>query len=186
MPISKRTVVILMAGVLLCKASLQAWSGDKHRSLRGIFTPVLIDPVERRPQKSCKPGKLYSRHDGAGALKPVLWANSTCTLDTSAAAHGLFVKPGEGLSIQLRRSGQYQPRRHRDQSRRVTYPPALIVSKRFGRRRSQEGGRDGGEAQTLPKYHSCGRGRGSFRFSCTLRTVPAFCSLMANTSFTGL
>jgi hypothetical protein len=173
-----------MAGVLLSTARIASNAGG--RSLPGIFTPVPIDPVARRPQNSCEPGKLYSRHDGAGALRSVLWANPTRTPDTSAAARGVLVTPGEGSLPLLRRSGQYQARRCQNQSRRVTYPPALIVSKRFGRRRSQEGGRDGRQDPDCHNITCAASVEDHSVFQGTLRTVPAFCSLTANTSFTGL
>ena len=78
----KRTVVLLVSGLLLATACARGWAADSKtappasvgaavadpgdKSLLGILTPFLNAPVAHEAQKNCSRDRLYSAHDVVG------------------------------------------------------------------------------------------------------------------------
>jgi hypothetical protein len=80
---TKRLMAGTLAGFLMIGASPSTWANPPSsettganqapattsradRSLLGMLAPILTDPAQHAPQKTCKPGTLYSAHDVVG------------------------------------------------------------------------------------------------------------------------
>ena len=81
--VTKKLMAGALAGFLMIGASAPTWANPPasganvatrtpaqadgaDRSLLGMLAPMLTDPAQHPPQKTCKPGDLYSAHDVVG------------------------------------------------------------------------------------------------------------------------
>jgi hypothetical protein len=80
---TKKLMASALAGFLVFGASAPIWANPPEgsvnaatpapataksadRSMMGMLAPILADPAQHAPRKTCKPSEVYSQHDVVG------------------------------------------------------------------------------------------------------------------------